>query len=251
MQRGSEMISFTLSLDYDCPVALLEPDGDGEPRQINLVIDWRDAVISAEIRAHDDNARSEYRWRGMEDAYALPPLVDATQLREWVEDEVLPRALPLLEAYQTVWVDVDQFGRFPGHEDEKAEFDRWMAMHEPPTHQGGLWRVAEWLPDIADEVFPDSTDERLQRIALEIEHEAEANGVVLAEGDGAVLALLKQVRDEMREVGSIGCTPDRYEIEGYEVLERVPRAYSRQSSATLYLPLEWANKRVKVVRLDP
>ena len=45
--------------------------------------------------------------------------------------------------------------------------------------------------------------------------------------------------------------PDHYEIEGYEVLERVPRAYSRQSSATLYLPLEWANKRVKVVRLDP
>jgi len=45
--------------------------------------------------------------------------------------------------------------------------------------------------------------------------------------------------------------PDRYEIEGYEVLERVPRRYSRQSSATLYLPLEWANKRVKVVRLDP
>jgi len=46
-------------------------------------------------------------------------------------------------------------------------------------------------------------------------------------------------------------TPDRYEIDGYEVLERVPRAYSGQSSATLYLPLEWANKRVKVVRLDP
>ena len=46
-------------------------------------------------------------------------------------------------------------------------------------------------------------------------------------------------------------TPDRYEIEGYEVLERTPRAYSRQSSATLYLPLEWANKRVKIVRLDP
>ena len=46
-------------------------------------------------------------------------------------------------------------------------------------------------------------------------------------------------------------TPDHYEIEGYEVLERVPRRYSRQSSATLYLPLEWANKRVKVVRIEP
>ena len=50
---------------------------------------------------------------------------------------------------------------------------------------------------------------------------------------------------------TVAPAPDRYEIEGYEVLERVPRAYSRQSSATLYLPLEWANKRVKVVRLDP
>ena len=242
------MTTFALSLDYDRPVALLESDGDGQPRHILLVIDWASKIISVETRAHDDNARSEYRWRGMEDVYSLPPLVDATQLREWVAEEVLPRAAPLADAYETVWEDVERFGRFPGHEDEKAEFDRWMAQEaEPPTHTGGLWRVAEWLPDIADEVFPDSTDERLQRIALEIEHEAEADGVVFAEGDGAVLALLKQARDEMREAHR----PDRYEIEGYEVLERVPRAYSRQSSATLYLPLEWANKRVKVVRLDP
>jgi len=105
------------------------------------------------------------------------------------------------------------------------------------------------LPDIADEVFPDSTDERLQRVALEIEHEAEIDGVVFTEGAGAVLALLKQVRDEMRE-GSRSRSPDHYKIDGYEVLERVPRAYSGQSSATLYLPLEWANKRVKVVRLE-
>ena len=246
------MAPLKLSLDYDAPAALLEPDGDGQPRRINLVIDWRGAVISAETRAHADYTQSEYRWRGMEDAYQLPPLVDAAQLREWVEEEVFPRALPLLEAYQTVWEDVDQFGRFPGHECEKEEFDRWMAQEaEPPTHTGGLWRVAEWLPDIAEEVFPDSTDERLQRIALEIEHDAETEGIVFAEGTGAVLALLKQVRDEMREAGPLGCTPDRYEIEGYEVIERVPRAYSRQSSATLYLPLEWANKRVKIVRLDP
>ena len=243
------MTPLSISLNYDRPTALLQPDAHGQPRQIALVIDWEHKTITVETRAPNLDGIPETRWRGMEDAYPLPPLVDATQLREWVKEEVLPRALPLLEAYRTVWVDVDQFGRFPGHECEKEEFDRWMAMHEPPTHTGGLWRVAEWLPDIADEVFPDSTDERLQRIALEIEHEAEADGVVFAEGDGAVLALLKQARDEMRQ--SAPYTPDRYEIEGYEVLERVPRAYSRQSSATLYLPLEWANKRVKVVRLDP
>jgi hypothetical protein len=64
-----------------------------------------------------------------------------------------------------------------------------------------------------------------------------------------VLALLKQVRDEMRE--ETPATPDHYEIGGYEVLERVPRQYAGQSSSTLYLPREWANKRVKVVRIDP
>ena len=46
-------------------------------------------------------------------------------------------------------------------------------------------------------------------------------------------------------------SPDHYEIDGYEVLERTPRHYSGQSSSTLYLPKEWGNKRVKVVRLDP
>ncbi|MFA7121624.1 MAG: hypothetical protein WC277_09090, partial [Bacilli bacterium] len=232
------MAPFTLSLNYDRPSALLEPDSDGRARRIYLVIDWQERMISAETQAHDDNTQTEYRWRGMEDAYPLPPLVDATQLREWVGKEVLPRATPLLEAYQTVWDDVERFGRFPGHEREKEEFDTWMSCEaEPPTHTGGLWRVAEWLPDIADEVFPDSTDERLQRVALQIEHEAEIDGVVFAEGGEAVLALLKVVRDEIQQQAP--GTPDRYEIEGYEILERVPRAYSRQSSATLYLPLEW------------
>ena len=244
------MAPLKLSLDYSAPAALLQPDARGQPRHISLVIDWEHATITAETRDPSDNGVPETRWRGMEDAYPLPLLVDATELHQWVAEEVLPRAAPLADAYETVWEDVERFGRFPGHEDEKAEFDRWMAMHEPPTHQGGLWRVAEWLPDIADEVFPDSTDERLQRIAQEIEHEAEIDGIVFVEGAGAVLALLKQVRDEMQE-GSRSRSPDRYEIEGYEILERVPRAYSRQSSATLYLPLEWAHKRVKVVRLDP
>ena len=159
----SELAPLTLTLDYDRPTALLEPDGDGQPRRIPLVIDWAAAVISAETRAHDDNTQSEYRWRGMEDAYPLPPLVDATRLREWVEEEVLPRALPLLEAYQTVWVDVDQFGRFPGHECEKGEFDRWMAMDaEPPLHDGGLWLVEDWLSGGVEEVGPGTTDAAIE-----------------------------------------------------------------------------------------
>ncbi len=44
---------------------------------------------------------------------------------------------------------------------------------------------------------------------------------------------------------------DQYKIEGYEILVRVPRAYPGHTSAIVYLPLTWANTRVKIVRIDP
>jgi hypothetical protein len=43
---------------------------------------------------------------------------------------------------------------------------------------------------------------------------------------------------------------DRYEIEGYEVIEKVVRP-GNPCSARLNLPLFWQGLRVKVVRIDP
>ena len=240
------MTTFTLSLDYDYPTALLEPDGDGQPRQINLVIDWRDAVISAETRAHDDNTQSEYRWRGMEDAYPLPPLVDATRLREWVEEEVLPRALPLLEAYETVWEDIEQFGRFPGHEDEKQDFDAWMDRIEPPLHDGGLWPVVDWLSGGVEEVGPGTTDAAIEELADTIVDEAAAENVVLVGGREAVRAYLLDYRQDLRDAIP---ESDVYEIRGYEVLEKTARATG--TTARVLVPRSWVEKRVKIVRIDP
>lgn len=240
------MTTFTLSLDYDCPVALLEPDGDGQPRRINLVIDWASKIISAETRAHILDTQSEYRWRGMEDAYPLPPLVDAAQLREWVEEEVLPRALPLLEAYQTVWVDVEQFGRFPGHEEDKQDFDAWMATHEPPTHEGGLWTVADWLSGGVEEVSHETTDAAIEALADRIVEEAAAKNVVLVGGREAVRAYLLDYRQDLQDAIP---EPDRYEIEGYEVLEKTARATG--TTARVLVPRSWVEKRVKIVRIEP
>jgi putative transposon-encoded protein len=240
------MTAFTLSLDYDYPTALLEPDGDGQPRQINLVIDWRDAVISAETRAHDDNTQSEYRWRGMEDAYPLPPLVDATRLREWVEEEVLPRALPLLEAYETVWEDIEQFGRFPGHEDEKQDFDAWMDRIEPPLHDGGLWPVVDWLSGGVEEVGPGTTDAAIEELADTIVDEAAAENVVLVGGREAVRAYLLDYRQDLRDAIP---EPDRYEIEGYEVVVKVAKPSG--TTARVWVPKSWEGKRVKIVRIEP
>jgi hypothetical protein len=242
------MTPLTISLNYDRPTALLQPDAHGQPRQIALVIDWEHKTITVETRDPSDNGAPDRWWRGLADAYQLPPLVDATQLREWVETEVLPRAAPLAEAYRTVWEDIEQFGRFPGREQEKGDFDAWMDRAEPPTHDGGLWTVTDWLAGGVEEVLETTSDEDLRRLSQEIVDEAAGENVVLIGGGEAVLAHLIKVRLQRQEDASR--SPDRYEIEGYEVLERVPRAYSRQSSATLYLPLEWANKRVKVVRLE-
>jgi putative transposon-encoded protein len=241
------MTTFTLSLDYDYPTALLEPDGDGQPRQIHLVIDWASKIISAETRAHILDTQSEYRWRGMEDAYPLPPLVDAAQLREWVEEEVLPRALPLLEAYQTVWEDVDQFGRFPRHEEDKEEFDRWMLCDaEPPLHEGGLWSVADWLAGGVEEVSHETTDAAIEALADRIVEEAAAENVVLVGGREAVRAYLLDYRQDLQDAIP---EPDRYEIEGYEVLEKTARASG--TTARVLVPRSWVEKRVKIVRIDP
>jgi putative transposon-encoded protein len=43
---------------------------------------------------------------------------------------------------------------------------------------------------------------------------------------------------------------DRYEINGYEVIEKVVRP-GNESSGRLNMPLSWVGKRVKVVRIDP
>ena len=241
------MTTFTLSLDYDCPVALLEPDGDGQPRQIHLVIDWANKIISAETRAHDDNTQSEYRWRGMEDAYPLPPLVDATRLREWVEEDVLPRALPLLETYQTVWEGVDQFGRFPGHEEDKEEFDHWMSCDaEPPLHDGGLWPVEDWLSGGVEEVSHETTDAAIEELADTIVDEAASENVVLVGGREAVRAYLLDYRQDLRDAIP---EPDVYEIQGYEVLEKTARASG--TTARVLVPRSWVEKRVKIVRIEP
>jgi len=105
------MTTFTLSLDYDYPAALLEPDSDGLPGGSTS-----SSIGRARSSAPRPGARQQHTirvpLRGMEDAYQLRARGrDAAP--GVVEEEVLPRALPLLEAYQTVWVDVDQFAGSP------------------------------------------------------------------------------------------------------------------------------------------
>jgi len=43
--------------------------------------------------------------------------------------------------------------------------------------------------------------------------------------------------------------PMKLEIEGYEVVEKIVK--SGGNSGRVYLPIDWLNCRVKVIRIDP
>jgi len=237
----------TTNLEFSKATALLEQASGYRgpvPRNINLVVDWANREIYAETRNPDDRAVSEARWNGLEDAYPLPQGVDASKLREWAEQEVVPRAQPLADAFGVVYDGSRRVGRFPGdNEDKKYHFDEWMALFaEPPQHSGGLWSVEDWLEGCVDEVRPDSSDEDLVVLANEIVEEADEANVVLVGGIGEVFDYLRTLRDSLRG-------PDLYEIEGYEVVEKTARATG--TSARVWVPRAWAGKRVKIVRLDP
>ena len=238
----------TSELAYEKPTELLEPSSNHRgavPRDIMLVINWQDEEIYAETKDPGDRFIAGTRWAGIEDAYILPSNVNAALLREWVEEEVVPRAQPLADAFEIVYDENgNQKGAFPGMVEEKLEFDKWLACDaEPPQHSGGLWTVEDWLEGGVPEITPDCSDEDLKRIASEIVFEAEEDAdVVIVGGVEAVYDYLLSLRDSLRE-------PDLYKIPGYEVIEKIARATG--TTAHVFVPVSWVGKRVKIVRIEP
>jgi len=238
----------TTELVYEKPTELLEQASGyrgAVPRDIMLVINWQDEEIYAETKDPGDRFIAGTRWAGIEDAYILPSNVNAALLREWVEEEVVPRAQPLADAFEIVYDENgNQKGAFPGMVEEKLEFDKWLACDaEPPQHSGGLWTVEDWLEGGVPEITPDCSDEDLKRIASEIVFEAEEDAdVVIVGGVEAVYDYLLSLRDSLRE-------PDTFEITGYEVIEKIARATG--TTAHVFVPVSWVGKKVKIIRTEP
>jgi hypothetical protein len=237
----------TLDLVFEKPTELLEPSSNHRgavPRDILLVINWQDGEIYAETKDPGDRFIAGTRWAGIEDAYILPSNVNAALLREWAEEEVVPRAQPLADAFGMVCdVNGNLKGAFPGMEEEKLEFDKWLACDaEPPTHGGGLWTVEEWLEGGVPEVAPDSSDEDLEILAEDLVREAESQDIVLVGGVQEAYNYLLSLRDSLRE-------PDTFEITGYEVIEKIARATG--TTAHVFVPVSWVGKKVKIIRVEP
>ena len=125
---------------YENPMALVKLDDSGKQNEIVLVINWVERTISVVTPDVFDYYNPAWLY-GYEDMYDLPENVDASQLREWVIQEVMPRVQPLAEAFKIVYYNGKPWGEFPVLEDEQLRFDTWMSIHaEPPTYD---WKQLE------------------------------------------------------------------------------------------------------------
>jgi hypothetical protein len=240
----------TSALTYDSPIALLEADYQREgPRNILLVVDWEDRRITAETRDPTTEGCSAYRWHHRETAYPLPPTVDASALRAWVDEHVAPLAERLASFYEKTWDGNNYVGRFPGHEDEREIFDEWMANAAPfPCHDGGLWDIEDWLDGgaflRADELNATTTDDEINQLAAEIVDNAALENVVIRGEEEQTRKYLRELRQR-----AIDAAPRRhtYTIEGYEQIEKA--VIAQGSTGRIYLPMSWVGCQVAVVRL--
>ena len=243
---------------YEHPTALVEFGDDGRQNEILLVIDWAGRTISVVTREQFDYA-DEAWLRDRVDIYDLPPNVDATELRDWIEREVVPRAQPLAEAFEIVSRNGKQWGEFPGMEAERRGFHVWMSIHaDPPQHDLEIWGVREWvdLGELIDlGLTPDIPDEELETLADNLLSIAAFHQVVLVGGKEAVVEYLRELRDTLGEIPLWGGRPttprepDCYKIRGYEVLEGTVKPHG--NSAHVTVPRKHLGKRVKVVILEP
>ena len=186
--------------DYEHPTALVELDPDGKPNEILLVIDWAGRTISVETPEQFDY--SDEAWlRDRVDIYDIPPNVDATELRTWVEEEVVPRAQPLADVFEIVTRNGKQWGEFPGREDVRKGFHAWMGIHaRPPTYDWEVWEVSDYLPDLPESMSTIS-DEEIELLADRALKYAACDGVVFIGGREAVREFLAASRERLRERG--------------------------------------------------
>ena len=183
---------------YEHPTALVEFGDDGRQNEILLVIDWAGRTISVVTREQFDYA-DEAWLRDRVDIYDLPPNVDATLLRDWVERQVVPRAQPLAEAFALVTRNGKQWGEFPKMEDERRRFHIWMAIHaEPPAYDWEQWEVSDYLPDLPESMSTIS-DEEIELLADRALRYAAMEGVVFIGGREAVREFLVASRERLRE----------------------------------------------------
>jgi len=183
---------------YENSTDLIEENYPGnypEQMPIYLWIDWETEEITAGTRNYQIGGTPMREWHGLVSAYRLPWNVDARELQEWVQNEIIPVVIEIEAGFESYWDGSNWKGRFSENVDSDLSY---IIETTCPTHEGGLWDVSSWFESYPD-ITADSTDEEIQEIANDEVRDAENNGIILIGGVEKVFEYLTMRRDELKE----------------------------------------------------
>lgn len=182
----------------------LNPPGQ-QPRQVPICLccDWGRGQVVLEVANTSFADTPAYEWQGHRTCWNLPENIDATAIRQWVQDYVMPLADKVQGGYrvreqqgESVAFLTSKARRHLEMLDQLLDWDSYK-VSIPLLQQGGVVNPELRFWDQAGErVSPSMTDAELETLARDWTSELLDAGYVL---DGEVLALLRAVRREMEE----------------------------------------------------
>ncbi len=190
--------------DYPSPTELIQLNPPGQqPRQVPIYLccDWGRGQVVLEVANTSFADTPAYEWQGHRTCWNLPENIDATAIRQWVQDYVVPLADKVQGGYrlreqqgESVAFLTSKAKRHLEMLDQLLDWDSYK-VSIPLLQQGGVVTPELRFWDEAKErVGPSMTDAELEHLAQEWTRELLEAGYVL---DGEVLVLLQAVRREM------------------------------------------------------
>jgi len=165
-------MSMEVDINYKDPLDLIEPNYPGDcerQKRIYLEIDWSRKKITAYTYNFKIGGTPSRIWHGLADIYQLPCNTDASKIKEWVEQEVIPRIKPLEDAFESYWDGSNWRGKWKDDADVETiydDFNDFMSSQQfgngsvpAIMDSGGVWDVYDWLQEPPKEITADTTDE--------------------------------------------------------------------------------------------
>lgn len=163
--------------------------------RIVLAIDWEDKEVYTMTRNQIDGCPADV-WNGLRWFIDLPRNTDATQIREWVQEHIMPVVDDLYESYDTRWDGSNWVGDWPdGYEYVQDDISR-ICESAPVCDCGGIWDASEWFAYSQPDITGDTTDEELEEMRKEIESEAEWDGALIPDLEDYLTDLREEKRSE-------------------------------------------------------
>jgi len=254
---------------YENATDLIEEDPFNNHYQadIYLSVDWESEEIGVEIYYRDGSTPGDV-WHGLRRLIQLPNTVDASSLKEDVDD-LLPRIDSIRAGYESYWNGHNWIGKFSDEAQEELYSLEYDIEQNPETlfrlcEDGGLWDADDWFVDPVEELTAETTDEEIKDLAETHKMYASSDRVIIRGGIDSIIRHFKNQRDKLidkaEEVVTLslsgpGAKYSRdFTASGFEVIgddkSEQKMVVPQGTGARVGVPKDWIGSRVLIVRLD-